>query len=212
MMKLPALATLALLTILTSSFAENNVFFQNVHKEPKTPYEDPEDFLQIKINDQSYRSSSLGEWKLVSNLYSMDMVALHPDSIPGHIGLRVETLSEETQPLPTALSIELLDQYVLKLFPTGSNWDEVRKNLKDFKESVEFNLNRAENNGASQTHLKFILAKNEIWIMTCESTPQNYSQFEPIFSSFTGTFSKEVERKSDTPNSNTAKLETPPLP
>jgi hypothetical protein len=211
-MKRCALITLTLLTLLTSAFGENHVFFQNIHKEPKTPYEDPEDFLQIKINDHSYRSSSLGEWKLISNLYSMDMVALHPDSIPGHIGLRVERLLQETHPLPTALNIELLDQYVLKLFPSGSNWDEVRKTLKNFQESVEFDLTRTENNGAFQTHLKFTLAKNEIWIMTCEATPQNYPQFEPIFSSFTGTFSKEAEKKSDTPNGNTAKLETPPLP
>lgn len=211
-MKSYPLASLILITLLSTVFAENNVFLQNVHTDPKTPYEDPEDFLKITINEKSYRSSSMKDWKLLPNLYSMDMVALHPESLPGYIGLRVETLSPGTQPIPTTLNLELLDQYVLKLFPIGSNWDEVRKTLKDFQESAEFHLTRTENNSTLQTHLKFTIAKNEIWIMVCESTPQNFSHFEPHFSSFAGTFGKDGDQKSEPISSETAKLDTAPIP
>jgi len=165
------------------------VFVQKVHLEPKTPDEDPQDFVRIVIDGQIYSCASLNDWLLSPNLYGWDFVAVHPKgSAFGFVGCRVERcVDKEGKPFPY-LTQELLDIQLKRLKPEGPRYDGNTPVIGNPVTSVEFELLQIEETRSSRCHYRISLVEDHLWIFGCEAAPRYFGPAYQTYGAFSGTF------------------------
>jgi len=167
------------------------VFVQKVHLEPKTPDEDPQDFVRIAIDGQFYRCAHLSDWLLSPNLYGWDFVAVHPQGNAfGFVGCRVERcVDKEDKPFPH-LTQELLDNQLRQLKPEGPRYEGNTPVIQEPVTSVEFEILRIEEKRVSKCRYRVSLVGDHIWIFCCEAAPRYFGPAYRTYGAFSGTFCK----------------------
>jgi hypothetical protein len=189
--------TLVFMVYLLPCWGEPQVFIQKVHEEPKTPNEDPQDYIRISIDGIFYQCAMLDKWQPMPNISGAQFAAI-PPSGSGVIGVRVEKrMNAEGKP-HTALTQSLIDAELKRLKSDGSRYEGELPPLEESSTTYECQILRIEETHAWKCHYRFSLIGNELWTYICESPPSQLESALTVFGTLTGSFRK-IEDGTTTP-------------
>jgi len=184
-----ALATTFLL-IQAAWLTAAEVSFQKFHQEPKTPEEDPQDFIRICINKEFFQCASLSEWGLLANYGSWDFAAVAPGGKSGVIGVRVERCVDKENKAYPNLTKELVETEFKKLTASWGRCEGRPPELKEPGSSLTMELTRIDGNQVQKCRYHLELRGDQLWTFGCEAAPTSFETVFKGFSVLLGTFSK----------------------
>lgn len=173
----------------------SNVSIQRIHQEPKSLNEDPQDFVDIIINKHLYRTTSLGEWALSSNLYGFDFVAIPPEGISGFVGVRIESCPVKDGKPVTVLTSEILEKQLNRLMPKGPRYDGKIPSTAESAVPIEFEVLRVEEVQSWKCRYRISISGKQLWVFACESNPNQYETVLKTFYTVAATFSYIEEKE-----------------